>query len=405
MSSDMARPATVSDGRTRIDRFLSLLRISRKPLSKNQKEEVESGLATTCEVLSAARAHLAYEDQEEPWIDLLSWTDGNVTTRQLSAADATPLVDEDFASTPFYTDLPAGPAFALFSDDAPRVDRSLINPTVAEELGDGPVLAVPFPARLRPGWLFIELAEIDEDTAACATLAAAIIGSRIDQLIETDQLARAAVDERINGIVRDLHDGLLQSFTGVVLQLETAHQLIGVEPDQARALVTGLESVLMHEQRELRAYLNALRPGRQRMLGEVDLLARLDELAHRYQLQWGITVEVHKPDLDPLLLQSLGWETYRLIGEAANNAARHGGANRITVDIRHQSGMLILMIRDDGHGFDFRGDLDGPAMKSQGRGPLSLIERSAELNGSIRVNSTDEGSTVTIEIPVGWSAE
>lgn len=405
MFSDMARTATLSDGTTRIDRFLSLLRIARKPLSKNQKDEVESGLATTCEVLSAGSAHLAYEDQEEPWIDLLSWTDGHIATSQLSAADATPLVEEDFASTPFYTDLRTGNTLALFRDDAPRVDQSPINPRIAAELGAGPVLAVPFPARLRPGWIFISLLEIDEDIATCATLAAAIIGSRIDQLIEADQLARAAVDERIAGIVRDLHDGMLQSFTGVVLQLETAHQLIGVEPDQARALVTGLESVLMHEQRELRAYLNALRPGRQRMLGEVDLLARLDDLAHRYQLQWGITVEVRKPEIDPLLLNSLGWETYRLIGEAANNAARHGGANRIIVDIRHQEGNLILEIRDDGHGFDFRGDLDGPAMKSQGRGPLSLIERSAELNGSIRVNSTDEGSKVTIEIPVGWSAE
>jgi len=73
---------------------------------------------------------------------------------------------------------------------------------------------------------------------------------------------------------------LLQSFTGVVLQLETIHSLIDKQPAEARRMITDIEGLIMADQRELRSYVEQLRP-RRRIEVPFDFQSRMDDLRSR----------------------------------------------------------------------------------------------------------------------------
>src|SRR5439155_3887515 len=137
---------------------------------------------------------------------------------------------------------------------------------------------------------------------------AELVGLLVEQAIDYSVSIRtatreAAQDERIR-VARDLHDGLLQSFTGVVLQMETIHSLIEKQPAEAQRMITDIEGVIMGDQRELRSYVEQLRPRRRIIEVPFDFQSRMDELRSRFHTQWGIGVSFEAESIDPLVAKS-----------------------------------------------------------------------------------------------------
>jgi signal transduction histidine kinase len=266
---------------------------------------------------------------------------------------------------------------------------------------------VPFEGETATGRFFVlDIAfENPETLFAVGELAGAILAARLDHATYLRSAARDAVRDERHRVARDLHDGLLQSFTGVVLQLETVHGILEDDPSRARRLLTEVESMIMADQRELRSYLEQLRPHPPRHEPEFDLRTQMAEFVKRFEVQWPTTVELHYGTLDPLLAQSLGWETYRLITEALTNSARHGEATRARVELQSREDRLRIVIDDNGSGFPFRGRYNLTSLMENNIGPTSLCERVSSVNGDMLLESTDSGSRLEIEIPVGWRSE
>jgi signal transduction histidine kinase len=81
----------------------------------------------------------------------------------------------------------------------------------------------------------------------------------------------------------------------------------------------------------------------------------------------------------------------RIASEALTNAARHGRAQRVHVELMNGDG-VVLRIRDDGVGFDTR--------SAEGRGGFGLVsmrERVAAVGGELSVVSA-EGAGTLIEV-------
>jgi signal transduction histidine kinase len=84
---------------------------------------------------------------------------------------------------------------------------------------------------------------------------------------------------------------------------------------------------------------------------------------------------------------------FRIVQEALTNIAKHAGATRVSVVVRRNEDRVILVVEDDGRGFDM-----GEA--NAGLGLVSMRERAELLGGSLRVESSaDQGTTIAIEIP------
>lgn len=85
------------------------------------------------------------------------------------------------------------------------------------------------------------------------------------------------------------------------------------------------------------------------------------------------------------------------------NAGKHSEASKIEVELSRTEELIVLRVRDDGHGFDVdreaeaRGGADGEAKPSRGGGfgLGSMKERVEGLGGKLLIDSAPgEGATV-----------
>ncbi len=160
-------------------------------------------------------------------------------------------------------------------------------------------------------------------------------------------------------IARTLHDGVLQTLA-VIQRRSSDDQLV----DLAR-----------RQEHELREYLFGTAPE------PADLGAALHRAARRATDLHGIRVDVVLADD----ISTLGSEERRSIagavGECLTNAAKHGGAERVTVYAEPADGKgVFCSIKDDGRGFD-------PAVTSEGSGlARSVRGRIEEIGGRVEVD-------------------
>ena len=77
-----------------------------------------------------------------------------------------------------------------------------------------------------------------------------------------------------------------------------------------------------------------------------------------------------------------------------NNALKHSGASHLDLDIRMDEGSFRLGFRDDGHGFSEGAETSGR------HGLQNIRERVMELGGSVEIQSSAEGTVITVRVPL-----
>ena len=87
-------------------------------------------------------------------------------------------------------------------------------------------------------------------------------------------------------------------------------------------------------------------------------------------------------------------DVYLIFKEAVNNAARHSGCSKITVDFHADRAHLRLAVTDNGTGFDVKSD-------SAGNGLISMRQRAKRLGTALEVDSrTGYGTTIGLTIAI-----
>ncbi len=328
---------------------------------------------------------LAYEERDEPWVAMAIADCSGVTWREEE--------DETFTSV---------------APDAADVCRFEARPARIEErfrslLPSGPLLSCPVRSETLRGRLLVAEPTVAEDgLLLIAEAVSTLIALRFEATSHALHAVRDAVAQDRIRVARDLHDGLLQSFTGVVLQLETIHSTLDSNPEEARRMITETQGLIMADQRELRRFVEQLRPRPARREAEFDFAQRLEDLRSRFEKQWGIHITFDVEQIDPVVGAFLGQETFRLIHEAVTNSAKHGGASEVRVRLHTSGSVMNIAATDNGTGFPFQGRMTLEQIRESGSGPMVLAERVASLNGDLTVESTESGATVTISIPLGW---
>jgi len=205
-----------------------------------------------------------------------------------------------------------------------------------------------------------------------------------------------AVNERLR-LARELHDGLLQSLTGVTLQLEAALRLVEADPQGARAQIREIQEMVVDQQRELREWIETVRHPNQPTPACAELVALLTTLCSRVS-RWGPRVELVTHKLERIA-SPVADHVYRIIEEALSNVTRHAHARVARVEVRSCERTVRIVIADNGCGFPFRGRYNLAMLEARRLGPKSLKERVASLGGTLVLASTLSGSTLEIELP------
>jgi len=214
--------------------------------------------------------------------------------------------------------------------------------------------------------------------------------------LASSRLTTAQEDERAR-LARDLHDGVGQTLTAVVLTLDHVEESLR-HPDRTRAGTIATAAAIRHARElsvaaldETREVAAQLRPPR---IHEIGLGAAIVDLA----ASAGIAVDVtFDPTILPPGLLDIQREldAYRIVQEAIGNAARHAGASVVTISAALNADELTLAVSDDGHGFVREAT-------PVGLGLAGMQERAAILLGKLDVRSEPgQGTTVELRIPIG----
>lgn len=368
---------------------------------------VEETLAHAAATIRAPRTVIAWEDPEEPWIQVAEWsrTEGLRWGRE-PPGSYLPLVPAELEGSDFLC--------ADVTRAIPEVLRRTsgrlsawggrpVHPELVARFGMRAVVGCELAGKFMKGRLFVlDRAPVTADDLVLAGVIARQVTARIDQIAVMDRLRTAAEAEARIRLARDLHDGLMQSLTAAGLQIEAVRDLIPDDPKAAAARLREVQRLLAGEQRDLRTLLRDLKPaGASAAPPDVTLPARLEELRARVERQWGIRLRLETDRDLGHLPRDLARDVHLIVHEAVVNAARHGGASSVEVSAATSGERLRITIADDGRGFPFRGRRPHAALSREGGAPASLWSRVEALGGSLTVDSSERGARLEIVLPLG----
>ncbi|MFL6006900.1 MAG: sensor histidine kinase [Gaiellaceae bacterium] len=203
-----------------------------------------------------------------------------------------------------------------------------------------------------------------------------------------------ASDTERRVIAADLHDGVVQDLAGTSYALAVAAENVDVTPtnEVARALRSGADAT-RQSMRQLRSLLVEIYPPNLRDAG---LEPALNDLAARAVAR-GVAVDVDVADgLRPS--DAVERLVFRTAQEALRNVVEHAGAETCSIAVDANGRGVVLVVADNGRGFE-RAVLDD--RRAQGHLGLALLaDQAADLGGSLDIDSTPgAGTRVTLTVP------
>ncbi|MDF5719491.1 MAG: PAS domain-containing protein [Rhizonema sp. PD37] len=202
---------------------------------------------------------------------------------------------------------------------------------------------------------------------------------------------QASILEERNRMAREIHDTLAQSFTGILLQVGAATQVLADDQEATQLHLEMIEELARTGLAEARRSVVALRP---QLLEE----GNLENALHRLVTQMRSTI-------DTVLIYETQGTAYALpadvennllrIGqEALTNAIKYACASKIRVELVYNETQCILQVKDDGRGFGV-----GSIPLSSGFGLLGMSERAERIGAQLTIQSQPgQGTEIIVTI-------
>jgi len=200
-------------------------------------------------------------------------------------------------------------------------------------------------------------------------------------------LLRAQENER-RSLARELHDGIAQSLSAILMETEGAECSAGASgAAEHLAAIRRLAEATVNQVRDLALL---LRPS---MLDDLGLAPALNWHARETRKRTGRNVVVTADDTIDSLPDEHRTCIYRVVQEAVSNAVRHANARTVEVGVHRERERVNVSVRDDGAGFDTR--------FTRGLGLLGMEERVRRLGGRLKINSEPgRGTSIDAVLPV-----
>ena len=203
-----------------------------------------------------------------------------------------------------------------------------------------------------------------------------------------DALRQFAVLEERNRIARDIHDTLAQAFTGILVQLEAAQDVLATNKREANAHILRARRLARKSLAEARRSVSELRP---RELERGGLAAAIKRLALEAR-NGGASIQClikGKPRAIPPEIEN---NLLRIGQEAVTNIVRHANANKAQIQLTFTERSIQLFIQDDGIGFN-------PKRTSSGFGLLGMRERAKQIGATLTLKSRQSvGTQVLLDV-------
>jgi len=200
-------------------------------------------------------------------------------------------------------------------------------------------------------------------------------------------------DER-RRIARDLHDHLGQQVAGLSLSMQ-ALESSAQEGDGLRVRVRDAQAVIARLDRDLDFFTWELRPP---VLDDLGVAIALEHFVREWSKNFGIRSQFHARGFTTArLARDVETSLYRIAQEALNNIYKHATANSVAVLLERRGDEAVLVVEDDGQGFD-RTKLTGSS--ETGIGLIGMDERASLVGGTLEIETAPgRGTTVFVRVP------
>lgn len=238
----------------------------------------------------------------------------------------------------------------------------------------------------------IEPGAFDETDLFIARTLASHIANPIENALLYQKTREITVLEERNRLAREIHDTLAQGFTGIVLQLEAAEQVLGQDVNQARHHLDRARRLARESLAEARRSVRALRPQALEGRSLTDTLRR--EVAD-FNQTGGAQASFTVSGRGKALRQDVESTLLRICQESLTNVRKHAKASQVEVRLIFAGKAVRLVIRDDGRGFNTEAPAEGTF------GLVGMKERTRLQGGTLVVQSEGgKGTLVEVSLPV-----
>jgi signal transduction histidine kinase len=225
-------------------------------------------------------------------------------------------------------------------------------------------------------------------SASSAPVRSAHAPDTVDQTVEARVL-----EERARWAMR-IHDGLTQTVTSAVLELQTLRTRILADPAGAVASLSGVEAAVRADLREIRQMLFDVYEDQRPP--EPPLATFIDELLARWGLPAHVTIDGDADAMPSAVLET----AHAVLAESLANAAKHAGTLDVSVLVEAGDVWMRIVVEDHGRGI-------GDADDGDPHFGLSMMRvRAEDIDGTLEIGSTPGGGTrVVALLPVGGRGE
>lgn len=200
----------------------------------------------------------------------------------------------------------------------------------------------------------------------------------------------AQEDER-KRIAKDLHDGIGQQLSGLKLAWQGLSLDLKTKLPDDDAKLTRLTNILDDAAADVRTISHQMMP---RVLSEAGLIPAIEDMLNKSLGATKIKYEFETYKIEGRFAENIEISIYRVLQELINNIIKHAGALIVSVQLFTNKGYLILIVEDNGKGFEFSDDSDG-------HGLLNIKSRMNAINGDVSYDpSPGSGTVATVRVPI-----
>lgn len=192
-------------------------------------------------------------------------------------------------------------------------------------------------------------------------------------------------------VAQELHDGVLGRMFGIRMNLDSLNRMHdGIAVEKRTNYLTELKNI----EQDIREISHDLNREKSELIN--NFVAIVDNLLEEQK-------KTFNPKLIAIIDRTIKWESlsnsvkinlYRIIQESLQNINKYADAKTIKIELKKNDENLLLIISDDGNGFDIN-------KSKKGIGLQNIQSRTIECNGTVDIKSKKgDGTVITISVPL-----
>jgi len=201
----------------------------------------------------------------------------------------------------------------------------------------------------------------------------------------------SAQEEERKEISRELHDEIVQTLTGINVQLTSLKIESGASRKNFARHINHTQRLVEKSVDIVHQFARDLRPA---LLDDLGLIPALVAYVKGFTARSGVRVRLRLFSGVEKVSNEKRMVLYRVAQCALINVAQHARATNARVSISQEPGLVCMEIRDDGKSFDAKRLLNSPKFRRLGL--LGMRERVEMVGGSFRVESKPGAGTAII---------